>query len=167
MAADHDAVLSYTSDPEVTRLMYSGPWDAADTRAYLGRMLESQGALPRLTWELAVVERDQGLVIGSWDLTMEDQREADLGYILGRPWWGRGYATEAAAAMVHAGFEQLALERVFAMCELSHKGSQRVLEKAGLRPKTIVKAAREAKGRWWDMWLYELLRHEWRSSPPR
>jgi RimJ/RimL family protein N-acetyltransferase len=164
VSEDFAGIFSYASDPEVTRFMLYGPRDETDTRAYLTRMLESQRETPRLTWDLAVVESASGLVIGACDLTLENEREADLGYILGRAWWGRGYAAEAASAMVQAGFEQLALERIFAMCDVSHNASQRVMEKAGLRRIGVVKAAREAKGRSWDMWLYELFLHDWRRS---
>jgi RimJ/RimL family protein N-acetyltransferase len=161
VAGDLEAVLAYASDPEATRLMFYGPRDGEATRAYLAQMLATQGERPRLTWELAVVERAGERVIGSCDLTLSNEREGDLGYIFARPSWGRGFATEAARAMVRAGFEQLRLERIFAMCDVSHDASRRVLEKAGLRSKGVVSGARQAKGRSWDMWLYELLREEW------
>jgi RimJ/RimL family protein N-acetyltransferase len=162
---DAAAVFSYASDTEVTRFMFYDPRDEADARAYLARVVESQRDKPRLRWELAVVEAGSDLVIGACDLTLENEREGDLGYILGRPWWGQGYAPEAASAMVQAGFEQLGLERIFAMCDVNHHASRRVLEKSGLRRNRIITAARQAKGRWWDMWLYELNRDDWfRSS---
>jgi RimJ/RimL family protein N-acetyltransferase len=167
VADDHSAIHSYASDPEVARFMYFEPHDDADTTAYVDRVLESQRRAPRLTWELAVVDRRRGEVIGACDLTMPDLWEADLGYVVGRPWWGLGYATEAASAVVHAGFRELELERVYAMCDVSHRASQRVLQKVGLRPKEIVRSAKEAKGRWWDMWLYELRRSEWQLTQPR
>jgi ribosomal-protein-alanine N-acetyltransferase len=161
VADDYAVILSYASDPEVTRFMFYGPRDEADTRVYLQRMLKSQVETPRRVWELAVVESDSGVVIGACDLTLENEREADLGYILGRAWWGQGYASEAASAMVRAGFEELGVERIFALCDVGHTASQRVMEKAGLKRMAVVRAAREAKGRSWDMWRYERLRHDW------
>jgi RimJ/RimL family protein N-acetyltransferase len=161
---DFDAVLAYASDPEATRLMFYGPRDGDATRAYLAHLLSTQAERPRLTWELAVVERGGDRVIGSCDLTLSNEREGDLGYIFARSSWGRGFATEAARAMVRGGFEQLALDRIFAMCDVSHDASRRVLEKAGLRAKGVVEGARQAKGRSWDMWLYELLRDEWLAA---
>lgn len=158
---DYEAIYAYASDSEVARQMFYGPRDEADTRGYLARMLGSQEERPRMTWELAVVDRAQDRLVGACDLTLDDEREADLGYILGREAWGRGYATEAARAMVRAGFEQLELERIYGICEVSHAASSRVLEKAGLRWVRTAPQYYEAKGRWWDMHVYEILRADW------
>ena len=113
---DYEAIYAFASDPEATRQMFYGPRDEADTREYLARMLASQAESPRLTWELAVVDRARDRLVGACDLTLDNEREADLGYIFGREAWGRGYATEAATAMVQAGFEQLRLTRIYGVC---------------------------------------------------
>jgi RimJ/RimL family protein N-acetyltransferase len=101
---DFDAIHAYASDPEVTRFMFHGPRSVEDTRDYLDRMLASQKKDPRMIWELAVVATASDRLVGACDLTCENEREADLGFIFCREVWGRGYATEAARAMVRAGF---------------------------------------------------------------
>lgn len=164
VATDLNAIHAYSSDPEVTRFMFFGPRSEADSRDYLQRMLESQAQKPRLTWELAIVRRSNDRLIGACDLTLEDEREGDLGYILARDAWGQGYATEVARAMVAAGFEQLGLERVFATCDVDNAASAHVLEKAGLRRETLLKNHKEARGRWWDSYLYAIARGEWRQA---
>jgi RimJ/RimL family protein N-acetyltransferase len=144
--------------------MFYGPKDEADTRDYIQRMLDSQVERPRLIWELAIVRRADSRLIGACDLTLENKDEADLGYILARDVWGQGYATEATREMVCAGFEQLNLKRIFAMCEVNNISSARVLEKAGLHRRTILPNYKEAKGRWWDMYLYAITSSEWREG---
>src|SRR5262249_27881307 len=104
-AFDFDPVFAYASDPEVTRFMFYGPRDQAETRDYLQGVLQSQSETPRLTWEVAVVSTADGCLIGACDLTMEDAHAADLGYILARDAWGQGYATEIARTLLRAGFE--------------------------------------------------------------
>lgn len=158
--SDGDAVCAF-SDAAATRFMFYGPRDANDAAEYLGRMLRSQRERPRLLWELAVVERASQHVVGACDLTLDNEREADLGYILASRAWGRGLATEAARAMVRAGFEQLGLERIYGVCETTHAASRRVLEKAGLRHSRTVAGYRRAKGRSWDMDVCEVLRADW------
>ena len=106
---DFGAVHAYASDPEVARRVFWGPREEAGTKEYLARMLASQREEPRVVWELAVVRRADGLLLGACDLTLEDERVADLGYVLGRESWGQGYATEAARRMVRAGFRELGL----------------------------------------------------------
>jgi RimJ/RimL family protein N-acetyltransferase len=128
-------------------------------------MLQSQVERPRRTWELAVIRRADDRLIGACDVTLDHEREGDPGYIFARDVWGQGYASEAAHAMVDAGFTQLQLERIFATCAAEHGASARVLEKAGLRRRTVLHRHQEAKGRWWDMWLYDLTRADWQPQP--
>src|SRR5215510_8451069 len=113
LPTDLQAIHAYASDPEVTRFMFYGPRDEADTIAYLQRMLQSQVERPRRMWELAVIRRADDRLIGACDVTLENAHEGDLGYIFARNAWGQGYASEAARAMVDAGFAQLQLERIF------------------------------------------------------
>ena len=164
VAEDFEAIYAYASDPEVTKHMFYGPRDETDTREYLRRMLESQRQRSRTTWELGVVEGATGRLIGACDLTLDEHGAGDLGYILGREAWGRGYASEAARAMVQAGFDQLKVERIYAICEVGYQASARVLEKAGLRWTRTQARYYEAKGRWWDMELYELWRADWERT---
>ena len=166
-ADDRDAVYAYAADPEVTRYMFYGPRTKAATQQYLSHMLATQTEIPRMTWELAIVLQGQDRPIGACDLTLENEREGDLGYILGRETWGHGFATEVAIALVEVGFEQLGLARIFAVCDVNHTASAHVLEKAGLTRAATLERYREAKGRWWDMYLYELRRSDWRKAIPQ
>jgi RimJ/RimL family protein N-acetyltransferase len=114
-----------------------------------------------LVTRLAIVQRDTDRLIGACDLTLEGNSEGDLGYILRRDAWGRGYATEAARAMVDAGFAQLRLDSIIATCEVGQPASACVLEKAGLRWVRTLEHHREAQGRWWDLELFRVARTEW------
>jgi RimJ/RimL family protein N-acetyltransferase len=76
--------------------------------------------------------RDHALV-GAIGLVLERHRaRAKLGYWIGLPYWGRGYATECVGAVVAFGFETLALERIWAPRFRGNAASARVLEKVGL-----------------------------------
>jgi RimJ/RimL family protein N-acetyltransferase len=164
---DFAAVHAYASDPEVTRFMFYGPRDAAETREYLREMRRSREVRPRAAFELAIVRRDDARLIGACDLTLEPAREADLGFILAREAWGCGYASEAALALLEAGFADLRLTRIFATCDVDNLASARVMERIGLRRQGILRRHREAKGRWWDMILFDLTALEWRTRQQR
>lgn len=60
-------------------------------------------------------------------------QHAELGYWIGVPFWGRGYVTEAAGAVVAFGFHNLGLRRIFAHHFAGNTASQRILEKIGMR----------------------------------
>lgn len=73
-----------------------------------------------------------GALVGAIGLALEPHRAcAKLGYWIGTPYWGHGYATECAAAVVAYGFETLALERIWAPRFRGNAASARVLEKIG------------------------------------
>jgi RimJ/RimL family protein N-acetyltransferase len=141
--------------------MFYGPRQEPESRAYVSAVIWSQRETPRRRWELAVLDRATTAVIGTCDLTMTNARESDLGYVLSADVWGRGYATEVARALVHAGFAELGLERIFATCEITHTRSQRVLEKSGVERIRRLDHVTQTKGHWWDMWLYEIRRSQW------
>jgi ribosomal-protein-alanine N-acetyltransferase len=165
-ATDIDAIHAYASNAEVTRYMFYGPRTPDDTRDYLERMLASQREEPRMIWELAVVRATDGRLIGACDLTLESPAEADLGFIFSRDVWRLGYATEAARAMVRAGFEQLGVSRIFSTCDVSNLASARVLEKAGLQREAVLDRHKFAKNQWWTSLLYAIGRVEWAAAQP-
>jgi RimJ/RimL family protein N-acetyltransferase len=59
--------------------------------------------------------------------------EPEIGYWLGVPYWGQGYATEAVRALIDHAFTELALERLEAGARVSNPASRRVLEKCGFQ----------------------------------
>ena len=85
---------------------------------------------------------------------------AELGYWLGVPFWGKGYATEAARAMVRYGFEQIKLHRIFASHFEGNLASTRVLEKLGMRHEGCQRQHILKWGKFIDLQLYAILRQE-------
>jgi ribosomal-protein-alanine N-acetyltransferase len=83
---------------------------------------------------LAVTLRETGVLVGSIEIRLvAAHRRAELGYWVGRAHWGRGYATEAAGALVRWGFATLGLHRVTAAHLTRNPASGRVLAKMGMR----------------------------------
>jgi RimJ/RimL family protein N-acetyltransferase len=73
-------------------------------------------------------------LVGAISLRIElPQRRAELGYWVGVPYWGRGFATEAARAMIEFGFRRLSLHRIYAHHFVRNPASGRVMEKAGMQ----------------------------------
>jgi ribosomal-protein-alanine N-acetyltransferase len=63
---------------------------------------------------------------------MQGETHIQVGYILFKHYWGRGYATEMSIALLRYGFTQMRLPQIVAITDLPHVVSQRVLLKAGL-----------------------------------
>ncbi len=62
-----------------------------------------------------------------------DAHRWELGYVLARSNWGKGYMTEAVKGLVHWAFQQPAIFRVWAVCDVDNLASARVMEKAGMK----------------------------------
>lgn len=83
---------------------------------------------------LGIILRERGALCGGVGLLVEpNHRRAELGYWVGVPYWGNGYATEAARAVVKYGFGALRLHRIFASHFVNSPASARVLRKIGMR----------------------------------
>jgi ribosomal-protein-alanine N-acetyltransferase len=154
--ADLDAVHAYASDPDVVRYMDWGPNATADSQAFLDDAI----ALPptaRDRYPLAI-EVD-GQLIGGAELRVVSaaNRRGEIGYVLGRPWWGRGYATEAAELLTRFGFGELGLHKVAATCHPDNIGSARVLTKIGMAPEGHLRDHVLVRGRWQDRLLYGIV----------
>jgi RimJ/RimL family protein N-acetyltransferase len=82
----------------------------------------------------ALTRADGGELLGAIGLAGINRRHshAELGYWIGKRFWGQGFASEAAAAMVNYAFGELGLHRVYAMCFSRNPASARVMQKAGL-----------------------------------
>jgi len=113
---------------------------------------------------LAITLRDSGALIGGIGLRLvEVNQQAELGYWLGVPYWGKGYATEAAQEMLRYGFEDLHLHRIFATHFGHNPASGRVLKKLGMRHEGCQREHIRKWGQFRDSELYGMLRREWES----
>ena len=163
---DGTDVLAYQRDARYLRFY---PWTdrtEADVRDFVQMFLDQQNDQPRRRFQLAVTSREDGQLIGSCGIRrkLENDWEADIGYELAPEYWGQGYATEAAQAVVEFGFRELKLHRVSSWCIADNAASARVLERLGLRLEGRLRENEYFKGRWWDTLLYGLLESEWRGS---
>jgi len=158
----HD-VHAYAADPEVVKFMDWGPNTEEDTKAFIALAMDLQHQTPRRSYELAVVFKATGRLIGGASLRVQagDPRTAELGYTFHPGAWGRGLATEAAKALVQFGFQRLGVQRVFATCRPENTASYRVLRKAGLHFEEYLQNVKIVRGQLVDAFLCGLAREEW------
>jgi [ribosomal protein S5]-alanine N-acetyltransferase len=139
-----------------TTLRIAYPYTEQDARDFLRLARE-----PDKLW-LAITLRPEGRQIGGIGFRIETQhRHAELGYWLGAPYWGHGYATEAAQEMLRYGFEELALHRIFATHFKHNPASGRILKKIGMRYEGCQREHLLKWGDFVDSEMYGILRREW------
>ena len=162
-ADDFDDLHAYASDPEVVRFMDWGPNTEEVSRDRL-KFSEAEAATrPRTDFNLALELLAERRVVGSVGLHPDDLPNLTMstGYCLRRDLWGRGLVSEAARALLDAGFGQLGLHRVFATCDTRNTASWRVMEKLGMRREGLLRKDREVRGEWRDTYVYAVLAEEW------
>jgi [ribosomal protein S5]-alanine N-acetyltransferase len=132
------------------------PYTIEDARQFLVKIEADREV------RMAVTLRDRGRFIGGIGLRLiEEHQSAELGYWLGVPYWGQGYATEAAREMLRYGFQQLRLHRIFASHFKNNPTSGRVLQKLGMRHEGCQREHIHKFGQFLDLELYGLLRRDW------
>ena len=131
-AADLATTHAYAGNLENTRFMMFLPYaDEAETAAFL-QDTEAQWRMERPErYEFAICL--EGRHIGGITLyMMEDRTEAELGWVLHRDYWRRGYVSEAAGAVVDFA-RGIGVRRLFGCCDSENVASRKAMEKLGMR----------------------------------
>ena len=110
----------------------------------------------------AIVLRSSSDLIGSIGLTIDQEHErAELGYWIGKPYWGNGYCTEAGKAVIRYGFNDFNLNRIHAQYLNRNPASGRVLEKLGMRYEGYLRQYIKKCGKFEDSKIYSILKDEY------
>jgi len=161
-AGDRAAYCGIVSDPDVVRYLYIEVLDDAGSDARLadrGTGLTAPGDWMNLAVEVAGSGEVAGDVGLGW-LSAED-RQAEIGYMFRTAHQGRGFATEAAAAMVDLAFTGLGAHRVRGSLDARNAASARVLQRLGMRHEAHFVENEWVKGEWTDEAVYAVLDTEW------
>jgi len=169
---DEAAVFALVSDPEIAHFVrFEAHRTPADTRAFLELVQQHYRRGDPFAW--AIVLREDECLMGSCGFVSQapERKSAEIGYWLGTPYWGKGYAAEAARALVRFGFEQIGLERVEAKCFVENRAGQRVIEKLGMKFEGTDRGEM-IKGEYPELSRYGISRKDWRGKhlpdlPPR
>ncbi|WP_418908622.1 GNAT family N-acetyltransferase [Glutamicibacter endophyticus] len=133
---DFAAVHAFASDPEVCRYSPWGPNSEQQTRDFIHSAIAEADRHPRTRFTLAIECNTQ--VIGAASFTRLDAEHGEIGYTLERNFWSRGYATEAAQALLDWALNTGGCLSVIATCRPENIGSWRVLEKIGMRRESLL-----------------------------
>jgi RimJ/RimL family protein N-acetyltransferase len=135
------------------------PYTQDDARIFLA--LDAAESASGDAVRFAVRLDGEGLigVVGLQRIT-RDRLRAELGYWIGVPWWGRGYATEAARAVVRYGFDELGLHKIHAHYVTRNPASGKVLERVGMQREGMLREEVRKWGRFEDVILCGILRSD-------
>jgi RimJ/RimL family protein N-acetyltransferase len=136
--SDADDIFDhYAADPEVTRYVTWRPYkDRSEVAPFLQSRLARWDSGEEYSWAITSPPEDR--VIGMIGCRVRGHA-ADIGYVMSRSLWGRGYTTEAANAVVEWAINLNFVYRVWAVCDVENKASARVLEKIGMQREGILR----------------------------
>lgn len=138
------------------------PYSEADAEAFVLGAAAQDTTLVR---RFAQADRKTDELIGMIGLHLTPAHgHAELGYWVGRPFWGQGLCTEAVAAVVRYGFDIVGLRRIFAQHFANNPASGRVLQKVGFVREGELRAHYVRFGEVKDVVLYGLLREGARAT---
>jgi RimJ/RimL family protein N-acetyltransferase len=165
-ASDLDALANILARTDVMRYLYDEP----RTRDEVAAVLPHYAGMNHLTYQgdnlmLAIEERASGTLIGSVNLIWRSQEHAqgEIGYTLHPDHQGRGYASEAARAMLSFGFLDMRLHRISGICDERNQRSRLLLERVGMQQEARLREVEWVKGAWVSHVLYAILRPEWEA----
>ncbi|MBE9182386.1 GNAT family N-acetyltransferase [Oculatella sp. LEGE 06141] len=162
--ADASTVQQLVGDRDVAAktLSISHPYEDGMAEAWI--KTHALKFAKRQTVTFAIVLQQTNQLCGAIGLHIEaDYNSAEMGYWIGKPFWGNGYCTEAAAEVVRYGFDQLHLHRIEATHFSTNPASGRVMQKVGMRHEGHRRQYTLKWGKYEDVELYGILKSDWQQ----
>ena len=163
--SDIPEIVRLLSDPAIAQMTLNVPYpyDEDDARQWLAFQEKERRAGTGYTFAIAL--RDDDLMVGAIDIRPNARhKKAEIGYWIGKPYWGRGYATEAARAIIRYGFETLEMNRIYALHFTGNPASGRVMQKAGMQFEGVLREDVKKGDVFQDHAIYAILRKDWEQG---
>jgi ribosomal-protein-alanine N-acetyltransferase len=161
---DVDALYEIFSDPQVVRYWAFGPLANREAAAAMQREI-AESNLKETSWKWGIALRENNRLIGTatlFNFSMSNGR-AEIGYAMGRSYWGKRYMNEALTALIVHAFEAVKLRRLEADVDPRNAPSIRTLERLGFQREGFLRERWHVEGEIQDAYFYGLLKHEWDS----
>jgi RimJ/RimL family protein N-acetyltransferase len=166
--SDREALLAIVRDPDQIKHMLLFLDTEEQLDEFLSMAINGASAEPRLQWHFAVEDAASSRYLGSCCLMVEQDspNSAELGYWFLRDDWGKGYATEASAAMLELGFHRLGFHRVWGKCHVANVASARVMEKLDMIYEGTLREHVWLRDHFRSSHIYGMLVGEYRAAVP-
>lgn len=130
---DVDAVAAMYAKPNVMRWIPRGVWDRSQTERFVARMIERHEAHDVAVYPVLLNENER--IVGHCGLNhLEGGPEIEIAYLFDEPYWGKGFATEIARAVLERAFSVGGLERIVAVAFPENVVSIAVMQRIGMHP---------------------------------
>ncbi|MDE1548827.1 GNAT family N-acetyltransferase [Jeotgalibaca caeni] len=155
--SDAADMFEYASDEENTRYVFEQHKNLEETKDAIATFFMANPA-----GKYAIELKETKKMIGTIDIrVVEEHKHAEIGYVLNKRYWGKGYMTEAATALLQLAFESMKLEKVYACHDADNVSSGKVMIRLGMQREGILRQHRIHKGKRIDTVYYGILRDEY------
>ncbi|WP_339248357.1 GNAT family protein [Bacillus sp. FSL R5-0523] len=153
---DWQAVYEYTSDSNVMKYIPEGVFTEEDAKALVSKNKGDNAE------KFPVILIEEDFVIGHIVFYKYfGEHTYEIGWVFNPNYQNKGYASEAAQAILEYGFKEMNLHRIIATCQPENIPSYRVMEKIGMRREGFFKKCIPKGNEWWDEYYYAILEEEW------
>ena len=172
-ASDATRVAELANDEELSRNLrsFGFPYGIDDANEWLAEVLDEweQGKSAAFAVCVVTAESVSNELVGSIGIVLDPQsNRGELGYWIGRNYWGQGIATDASQMMLDFAFGQLGLNKIVAECLDRNPASARVLEKIGMLQEGFLKKhfRKNVTEEYCDVRVFGLLKATWNARKP-
>jgi ribosomal-protein-alanine N-acetyltransferase len=160
--SDSEDIFEYARVPEVAEFLIWNPHtkinDSLDFIQFAQEQFEAESSL---IWGIEL--KAEKKLIGTIDLRGFNSihRCGDVGYVISKKYWNKGFVTEAFKEIVRFGFTELNLNRIEAHCEHENAGSWKIMEKVGLSFEGTLREKVFFKEKFHSMKMHSILKRDW------
>ncbi len=165
LATDIPSIIKYAGDAKVAEHMLNLPYPYYEKDAIFWLNLAHQGWQDKSKYIFGIRLQETQELIGGVGLHVESRYDrGELGYWIGVPFWGKGYMSEAVAAVLKFGFETGGLNKVFAIHDIVNPASGKVMSKNGMIKEGELKDHIKVKGAYKNIAQYGLTKADYEAS---
>jgi ribosomal-protein-alanine N-acetyltransferase len=155
---DLESLVRHINDKEIVRYMLSVPHPYTEKHGKAWIRMTRNIARRKIPTSIEYAIEIDGEVVGGGGIMNIHDHKAEIGYWLGRAYWGRGIMTGVVKEITKYCFNELGLRRIYARTMIPNKASIRVLEKAGFKYEATMRKSVKRRRRFIDVNLYARVR---------
>jgi RimJ/RimL family protein N-acetyltransferase len=153
-----DFILQINSTDYISKNLFNIPFPYTPEDADKWFAACNAGIASGESWRFGIREKEVGKLMGIIGLhPNKEHQKAEIGYWLGREYWGKGYLVEALKAVLKFGFRDLKLNKIYATHFLHNRDSGRVMQKAGMEYEGLLKQEYFHQDKFFDVDRYFML----------
>lgn len=159
--SDAPFLFAFWSDPIVTKFMNIDPFQTIEETEEMIMVLTNL-ALKNSAIRYSIILKESNQIIGSCGFNYIDHENAraEIGYDLGKEFWGMGYASEAIHTLINNGYKEQNLNRIEAKVDPQNRKSIKLLKKLGFSYEGTLRQYEKSKGNFFDLYMFSKLKNE-------